>query len=110
MQSFYTFCREQAAAELTASGQQPKNWPFHASDYPADLVASDAAAVTHDEVEGMGLYAEFGMIEQAFADPSLLRRPEYRRRVRDYLDDDTVSRAVRADGGARPGAYEPGVP
>jgi hypothetical protein len=91
MRSFYTFCREQAVAELTASGQQPKNWPFHASDYPADLVASDAAAVTHDEVEGMGLYAEFGMIEQAFADPSLLRRPEYRRRVRDYLDDDTVS-------------------
>ncbi|MDT5358823.1 MAG: hypothetical protein QOC69_585 [Mycobacterium sp.] len=91
MRSFYTFCREQAAAELTASGQQPKNLPFHASDYPADLVASDAVAVTHVEVEDMGLYAEFGMIEQAFADPSLLRRPEYRRRVRDYLDDDTVS-------------------
>ena len=39
----------------------------------------------------MGLYAEFGMIEEAFADPSLLRHPDYRRRVRDYLDDPTIS-------------------
>jgi hypothetical protein len=39
----------------------------------------------------MGLCAEFGMIEEAFADPSLLCHPEYRRRVRDYLDDPTVS-------------------
>ena len=39
----------------------------------------------------MGLYADFGLIEEAFADPSLLRHPDYRRRVRDYLDDDSVS-------------------
>jgi hypothetical protein len=31
------------------------------------------------------------MIEEAFADPSLLRHPDYRRRVRDYLDDPTIS-------------------
>jgi hypothetical protein len=91
MRSFYTFCRSQAVAELAASGKESKNLPFQAPDYPADLVASDAVAVTHDEVEGMGLYAEFGLIEQAFADPSLLRHPDCRRRVRDYLDDDTVS-------------------
>ena len=91
MRSFYSFCRDQAVSELAASGQQPKNVPFHAPEYPADLVASDAVAVTHDEVEGMGLYGGFGPVEQAFADPSLLRHPDYRRRVRDYLDDDTVS-------------------
>ena len=91
MRSFYTFCRDQAVSGLAASGKQPKNVPFHGPDYPADLVASDAVAVTHDEVEGMSLYAGFGLIEEAFADPSLLRHPDYRRRVRDYLDDDTVS-------------------
>jgi hypothetical protein len=90
MRSFYTFCREQRVAELVASGMQPKNLPFHFTGYPADLVASDAVAVTHDVVEGLGLYAEFRLIEEAFADPSLLRHPDYRRRVRDYLDDDTV--------------------
>ena len=91
MRSFYAFCRDQAVAELAASGEQPTNVPFVAPDYPADVVASDAVAVTHDEIEGMGVYAEFGMIEEAFADPSLLRHPDYRRRVRDYVDDDSVS-------------------
>jgi hypothetical protein len=90
MRSFYIFCRDQTVAELAACGMQPKNLPFRAGDYPADLVASDSVAVTQDEVEGMGLYAEFGLIEEAFADPSLLRHPEYRRRVRDYLNDATV--------------------
>lgn len=90
MRSFYTFCREQVVAELAASGKKPKRAPFHGADYPAELVASDAVAVAHYEVEGMGLYANFGMIEEAFADPSLLRHPDYRRRVRDYLDDPTV--------------------
>jgi hypothetical protein len=83
MRSFYTFCRDHAVSELAASGKQPKNVPFHAPDYPADLVASDAVGVTHHEVEGMGLYADFGPIEEAFADPSLLRHPDHRRRVRD---------------------------
>ncbi len=91
MRSFYTFCRDQVVAELAASGKRPKHPPFHGPDYPSDLVASDSVAVTHDEVDGLGLYAEFGMIEEAFADPSLLRHPDYRRRVRDYLDDPTIS-------------------
>ena len=90
VRSFYNFCRDQVVAELAASGKRPKHPPFHGPDYPSDLVASDSVAVTHDELDGLGLYAEFGMIEEAFADPSLLRHPAYRRRVRDYLDDDTV--------------------
>jgi hypothetical protein len=101
MRSFYTFCRDQLLVELAASGTQPKNVPFHSADYPADLVASDAVAVTHDVVEGMALYAEFGTIEEAFADPSLLRHPDYRRRVRDYLDDDAVSPLLFARMAAR---------
>ena len=91
MRSFYTFCHDQIVAELAASGKRAKHAPFHGPDYPSDLVASDCIAVTHDEVDGLGLYAEFGMIEEAFADPSLLRHPDYRRRVRDYLDDPTIS-------------------
>jgi hypothetical protein len=91
MRSFYTFCRDQVVAELAASGTGPMYAPFYGPDYPSDLVASDSVAVTHDKVDGLGLYAEFGMIEEAFADPSLLRHPDYRRRVRDYLDDPTVS-------------------
>lgn len=94
MHNFYAFCRERAMAEVAASGKQPTNLPFRAHDYPADLVASDVVAIIHDEVDGIGFYAEFGLIEEAFADPSLLRHPQYRRRVRDYLDDPTVTPLV----------------
>jgi hypothetical protein len=76
LRSFYTFCRDQVVAELAASGKRPKHPPFHGPDYPSDLVASDSVAVTHDEVEGLRLYAEFGMIEETFAGPSLLRHPD----------------------------------
>lgn len=90
MQDFHTYCRDQAAAELAASGKQPTDSPFRGPEYPADLVASDTVAITHDEIDGIGFYGEFGLVEEAFADPSMLGHPEYRRRVRDYLDDPTV--------------------
>jgi hypothetical protein len=64
-------------------------------------VASDSVAVTHDEVDGLGLYAEFGMIEEAFADPTLLLYPDYRRRVRAYLDDPTIPPVLFAQMAAR---------
>ncbi|MGK2880913.1 MAG: hypothetical protein ACSLE6_09030 [Mycobacterium sp.] len=101
MRSFYMFCREQTVAEPTQAGSQPTDLPFWAPVYPADVVASEEVAVTHDEIEGLGIYAEFGMVNEAFADPSLLRHPDYRRRVRDYLDDPTVSPLLFARMAAR---------
>ncbi|MDQ1546541.1 MAG: hypothetical protein QOH69_1445 [Actinomycetota bacterium] len=46
--------RDRAAAELAASGKQPKSRSTSRITR-LDLVASDVVAVTHDEVEGMGL-------------------------------------------------------
>lgn len=87
--------------ECIAATRQPQSWPRLVSRrrtrrstvliYPADLVASDAVAITHDETDGIGFYGEFRLVEEAFADLGLFRHPEYRRRVRDYLDDPTVS-------------------
>jgi len=54
MRSFYTFCRDQGVSELAASDMQSKNVPFCGPDYPANLVASDVVAVTHDKVHGLG--------------------------------------------------------
>src|SRR5262249_61684601 len=88
---FYAFGRERVGAELAASGNQPRRAPFHGRDSPADLVASDAVAVTHDEVDGIGLYANFRVIEEAVADPGFLLHPDYRPRLRAYLRDPTVS-------------------
>jgi hypothetical protein len=90
MRSYYSFCREQADAELTASGREPTGLPFVAPEYPADLVDSDVVAVIHDDIGGVGLYGGFGPVERVFADPDLLHQPDNRQRLRDYLDDDTV--------------------
>jgi hypothetical protein len=101
MRAFYKFCGEQTLAELSDAGKEPLGRPFHTPTYPADLVASDAVAIIHDEVDGLDLCAEFGLVQEAFADPGLLRHPEYRRRVRDYLDDDTISPVLFARLAAR---------
>jgi hypothetical protein len=55
-----------------------------------ELAESESVALIYDEEDGLGYYADFGLVEQAFADPSLLRRRLYRERVLDYLDDDSV--------------------
>jgi hypothetical protein len=55
------------------------------------LSESQTVAVIYDEIDGLNFYAEFGLVEAVFADPTLLRRRLYRQRLLDYLDDDTVS-------------------
>jgi hypothetical protein len=86
MLAFYRFCREKA----DPSGADSADLPVSAADYPAEPVDSEAVAVFHDEIDGLSLCAGFGRVERAFADPALLRQPEYRRRLREYLDDDTI--------------------
>ena len=45
----------------------------------------------YDETDGLGFFAGFGEFEQAFNEPTLLEQHLYRKRVADYLDDDSVS-------------------
>jgi hypothetical protein len=42
----------------------------------------------------MGYYAEFGLVEHAFANPDLLRRRRWREHVLSYLHDDSVEPMV----------------
>lgn len=48
----------------------------------------------HDEEDGLGFYAEFGLVEDAFTDPDLVRRRRYREQVLSYLHDDSVEPMV----------------
>jgi hypothetical protein len=91
MCSFYRFCQEEAEAELARQGAQPERTAEINVEYSSDLIKSDLVAIIHDEVDGLGLYAGFGSIERAFSDPDELRDPDVRQRIRDYLDDPSVS-------------------
>jgi hypothetical protein len=63
-------------------------------ELPLDVVESDTVALIYDEIDGMGFYAEFGLVEQAFANPDLLRRRRWREHVLSYPHDNSVEPMV----------------
>jgi hypothetical protein len=68
-----------------AAGQVPE------VGLPAGLSEADTVAVVYDEVEGNYFWADFGLLQETFADPALAARRRYREAVLDYLEDPSVS-------------------
>jgi hypothetical protein len=56
-----------------------------------DLAEAATVGVIYDDVEGLSFFAEFGLVQEAFDDPSLVLEPRHRDIVRGYLTDDSVS-------------------
>jgi hypothetical protein len=86
LRAFRGFCHE----EITADWEGPVPDPVMETGVDLELADAESVAVIYDEEDGLGFYADFGLVEHAFADPSLLRRRHHRQRVLDYLDDDSV--------------------
>ena len=63
-------------------------------ELPPELVESETVAFIYDEDDGLDFLAEFGLVEEAFADPDLVRRRRYREQVLWYLHDDSVAPMV----------------
>ena len=90
LDDFYTFCREEILGR-----PEPDGLPAEvAVELPLDLVESETVALLYDETDGIGFYAEFGLVEQAFTNPDLLRRRRWREHVLSYLHDDSVEPMV----------------
>ena len=83
MRAFREACRNEIA------GDRPGPLPPLVSEQSPDD-AAETVAVIYDDDDGLGFYVEFGLVEEVFADPALLRSPSHRQRVLDYLDDDTI--------------------
>ncbi|MEW1660082.1 hypothetical protein [Streptomyces sp. NPDC093707] len=64
------------------------------SSLPQDLLDAETLAVIYDESEGLCYYADFGHLDALFADPALARDRTRLARLREYLDDDSVSPMV----------------
>lgn len=60
-------------------------------ELPADLCEADTVGVIYDEVEGLNYFANFGLVQQAFADPELAADREHRRAVLGYLKEPSIS-------------------
>jgi hypothetical protein len=60
-------------------------------DLPADLSEADTVGVVYDEVEGNYFWADFGVVQETFADPALAARRRYREAVLGYLEEPSIS-------------------
>ncbi|WP_084757081.1 hypothetical protein [Micromonospora cremea] len=90
MTDFYAFCR----AEVSGTSSSTVAVDETVFELPPDVVDAETVAMLYDEVDGLGFYAEFGLVEAVFADPDLLRRRRYREHTLAYLQDDSVDPLV----------------
>ena len=78
-------------AYLTHQAHRLGGRPPGEVEVPEHLLAAETVALIFDELDGLGYYAEFGLLQEAFADPRLLIRQRYRDLLTDYLRGDAVS-------------------
>ena len=50
-----------------------------------------SAGLIYDEVDGLGVYADYALAQEAFDEPSLVTRRPHRRLLKAYLDDDSAA-------------------
>lgn len=95
LNAYHEFCRDETVRSgRSARSRTPARVNGPVVELPADMVESETVALIHDEVDGFGFYAEFGLVAEAFADPDLVRRRRWRERVLAYLHDDSVEPMV----------------
>jgi hypothetical protein len=94
LNEFYEFCRDQVLRTTPGAARRGGGVAAPVVELPLDLVESGTVALIYDEEDGLGFYAEFGLVEAAFADPDLVRRRRYREQVLSYLHDDSVEPMV----------------
>ena len=99
LDGYYTYCRD------AVLGPDPKDVPPAVSmSLPPDVTDAETVALIYDKTDGLGFYAEFGLVEEAFANPDLLRRPRWRKRPRfDWSrDGEALMREVKPGCFGRP--------
>ncbi|HZM81943.1 MAG TPA: hypothetical protein VFC19_40000 [Candidatus Limnocylindrales bacterium] len=50
----------------------------------------ETVGIIFDEAEGLGMYADYALAQEAFANPDLMRKRRYKETIRSYLDDDSI--------------------
>jgi hypothetical protein len=94
LNAFHEFSRDEVLRATPGAARRGGGAAVPVVELPPDLVASETVALIYDEQDGLGFYAEFGLVEAAFADPDLARRRRYREQVLSYLHDDSVEPTV----------------
>ena len=94
MREFAVFCRDDALSELGVEQRAAAaRRAVVEYNFPPELVDSGSVALIYEEVDGLGFYGGYDEFERAFTEPAALDQHRCRRRVLEYLHDDTVSPA-----------------
>lgn len=94
LDQYWAYCRDEVSGGEPAAGHAHRDAPVPSMELPPEVVESETVALIYDEVDGLGFYAEFGVVAEAFASPGLLRRRRHREMVLSYLHDDSVEPMV----------------
>ncbi|WP_251067098.1 hypothetical protein [Streptomyces sp. ISL-36] len=63
--------------------------PFFA--LPRELAYSDTIGVIYDQVDGLNFYADYGILRDLFADPTLAGRRQHQDLLRTYLREESIA-------------------
>jgi hypothetical protein len=91
MRQYQEFSRKEILAALPDADRDERADAAPEFTAGAELSECETVGVVYDEIDGLNFYADFGLVEAVFTDPTLLRRRLYKQRLLDYLDDDSVS-------------------
>jgi hypothetical protein len=94
LDEYNAFSREEILREQPGAVRRASSTPAPVMELPPEWVESETVAFIYDEDDGLEFLAEFGLVEEAFADPDLVRRRRHREQVLSYLHDDSVSPMV----------------
>ncbi|MGI5287725.1 hypothetical protein ACQEVF_30915 [Nonomuraea polychroma] len=71
---------------------QPGNTsPLPSFTYPDEVLDAETVAIHFDPETGISFYLEFGLLQELFANPSLINRRRYRETLTSYLRGDDIS-------------------
>lgn len=60
-------------------------------ELPSELAGSDTVGVIYDQVDGLNLYADYGMLQDLFAEPALTGRKRHQDLLRTYLREESIT-------------------
>ncbi|MFI7128792.1 hypothetical protein ACIBQ1_24025 [Nonomuraea sp. NPDC050153] len=76
-------------------GAQPGGTtPPPSPSYPDEVLDAETVAIHFDPETGISLYLDFGLLQELFANPSLINRRRYRETLTSYLRGDDISPAA----------------
>ncbi|MER8102499.1 hypothetical protein [Kitasatospora sp. NPDC094016] len=93
LNAYYRHRQEDAAAGHPdrARGRRLPGLDFPAFELPRDLADADTIGVVYDEVDGLNFYADYGLLRELFADPSLTGRKPHQDLLRTYLREESIT-------------------